>query len=103
MVIRIVKFNISAFNFHIILTVLLVARVQELDGDVLDGVGPVLLVEHGELGVPVHAEPVLRVVDGDEVRDELLVRLPDVAAPPLLRPEHQVVVQRVVHHGKTWK
>ena len=81
----------------------IVAVVEELDGDVLDGVPVLALVEHGELAVAVHAEPVLRVVDGDEVRDELLVRLPDVATPPLLRPEHQVVVQRVVHHGKTWK
>ena len=101
MVIRIVKFNISAFNFHIILTVLLVARVQELDGDVLDGVGPVLLVEHGELGVPVHAEPVLRVVDGDEVRDQLLVRLPDIPSFSLFRPKHRVIIQRVVHDGET--
>ena len=99
-VFRIVKFNTSAFNFHI-LTVLLVARVQELDGDVLDGVGAVLLVEHGELGVPVHAEPVLRVVDGDEVRDQLLVRLADIPSFSLFRPKHRVIIQRVVHDGET--
>ena len=51
--------------------------------------------------VLVEAEPVLGVVDGDEVGDELLVALSDAAALPLLGAEHGVVVQRVVHHGVT--
>ena len=53
----------------------------------------------GSEAVLVEAEPVLGVVDGDEVGDELLVALPDAAALPLLGAEHRVVVQGVVHHG----
>lgn len=46
-------------------------------------------------------DPVVGVVDLDEGGDELGLGLPDVAAPPLLRPEHRVVVQRVVDYGVT--
>ena len=59
------------------------------------------LVEHGQLRVAVHAEPVLGVVDGYQVGDELLVRLADVAPLALLRAKHGVVVQGIVHHGET--
>ena len=55
----------------------------------------------GSEAVLVEAEPVLGVVDGDEVGDELLVALPDAAALPLLGAEHRVIVQGVVHHGVT--
>ena len=46
-------------------------------------------------------DPVVGVVDLDEGGDELGLGLPNVAAPPLLRPEHRVVVQRVVDNGVT--
>lgn len=55
-------------------------------------------LEHGELGVTVHAQPVLCVVDGDQVSDQVLVTLTDVASLSLLWTEHCVVVQRVVHN-----
>ena len=61
------------------------------DGARLDRPEPVL----------VEAEPVLGVVDGDEVGDELLVALADAAALPLLGAEHHVVVEGVVDHGVT--
>ena len=71
----------------------------------LFGIGELVLVlvEHGQLRVPVHAQPVLGVVDGDEVRDELVVGLADDAPLPLFRPEDGVVVQRVVHHRESYK
>ena len=45
--------------------------------------------------------PVFCVVDGDEVLNELVVRLADVTALPLVRPEDLVVVQRIVDHRET--
>ena len=42
-------------------------------------------------------------MNGDEVLDELVVRLADVAALPLVRAEDLVVVERVVDHRETWK
>lgn len=58
-------------------------------------------LEHGKVRVAVHAEPVLGVVDVDQVSDQLLVGLADQAALTLVRPEHHVVVQRVVDHRET--
>ena len=40
-------------------------------------------------------------MDRDEVLDELVVRLADVAALPLVRAEDLVVVERVVDHRET--
>ena len=40
-------------------------------------------------------------MDCDEVLDELVVRLADVAALPLVRAEDLVVVERVVDHRET--
>jgi len=40
-------------------------------------------------------------VDGDEVRDQLLVGLPDVPPLPLLWSEHCVVIKWIIHHGET--
>ena len=50
----------------------------------------------GEL--PVLSDPVLRVVDLDELVDELLLRLAKVSVPSLLRSEDRMVVQRIVHY-----
>ncbi len=52
--------------------------------------------ETGAEVVAVGAEPVLGVVYRDEVVDQLLVRLADVAVLALLVAEHHVVVQGVV-------
>ena len=40
-------------------------------------------------------------MDGDEVLNELLVRLADEAALALVGAEHVVVVERVVDHRET--
>ena len=40
-------------------------------------------------------------MDGDQVPNQLLVRLVDGAALPLPGAEHRVVVQRVVDDGET--
>lgn len=61
----------------------------------LGGHGHEVLVEPGHLrgrGLRVVSDPVVGVVDLDEGGDELGLGLPDVAAPPLLRTEHGVVV-----------
>jgi len=47
-------------------------------------------------------EPVFGVVDGEQVLDELLIRLPNVAAAAFLRPEDHVVIQGIVDDGKTY-
>ena len=65
-----------------------------------------VLVEAGHLrgrglGVGV-AQPVVGVVDLDEVGHQLRLGLADVSAPALVGPEHRVVVQRVIHHGVAW-
>ena len=65
-----------------------------------------VLVEAGHLrgrglGVGV-AQPVVGVVDLDEVCHQLRLGLADVSAPALVGPEHRVVVQRVIHHGVAW-
>jgi hypothetical protein len=41
-------------------------------------------------------------VDGEQVLDELLIRLPNVAAAAFLRPEDHVVIQGIVDDGKTY-
>lgn len=51
----------------------------------------------------VQPKPVLSVVDRNEVLDELFVRFPNSTTLALLRPKDHVVVERVVHHGVTWK
>lgn len=63
----------------------------------------VVLVEHGELRVSVHAQPVLGVVNCDEVLDQLFIGLADDPALPFRGTEHQVIVQRVVDDGEPWK
>ena len=65
-----------------------------------------VLVEAGHLrgrglGVGV-AQPVVGVVDLDEVGHQLRLGLADVSAPALVGSEHRVVVQRVIHHGVAW-
>jgi hypothetical protein len=57
---------------------------------------------HHEVRVSVHAQPVLGVVDVDQVPDQIVVRLADVAALALLWSKHHVVVQRIIHHRITY-
>lgn len=59
---------------------------------------PAQRLEHGQVRVAVHAQPVLGVVDVDQVPDELVVRLADQAALALVGAEDHVVVERVVDH-----
>ncbi len=66
------------------------------------GVRPALvLVEHGQLRVAVHAEPVLGIVDGDQILNQLRVGLTHNPAFAFCRSEHRVVVKRVVDHRKS--
>lgn len=56
-------------------------------------------LEQRQLRVAVNAQPVLRIVNVDQILDQLLVGLAaDVAAAALQRPEHVVIVQRIVDH-----
>ena len=59
-----------------------------------------VFVEHGELRVSVHAEPVLSVVNGNQVLDQLVVRLANDATLALVRTKHCVIVERIIDHWK---
>ena len=73
---------------------------HQLGGDVFVPLHVLALLEHRQVRVAVHAEPVLGVVDGNQIGDKRFVRLPDVAAFALLGTKDHVVVEGVVHDGK---
>jgi len=73
---------------------------HQLGGDVFVPLHVLALLEHRQVRVAVHAEPVLSVVDGNQIGDKRFVRLPDVAAFALLGTKDHVVVEGVVHDGK---
>ena len=73
---------------------------HQLGGDVLVGLPVLPLLEHRQVRVAIHAQPVLCIVDWYQVSDQLLVRLSDVPAFSLLRSEDKVVVERIVHDGE---
>lgn len=59
-----------------------------------------LCVEHRQLGIAIDTEPILCIVNIDQILDELLIRLSaDVAAFSLARAEHFVIIQWIVHDG----
>ena len=60
-----------------------------------------MLMKVGGLHLPILSHPVFRVVDHDEVRYETLLCPPEVPGFTLLRSEHGMVVQRVIHYRMT--
>ena len=61
-----------------------------------------VFVEHGELRVSVHAEPVFGVMNGNQVLDQLIVRLANDATLALVGTKHCVIVERIIDHGKAY-
>ena len=52
--------------------------------------------------VLVHTQPIFSIVDGNEVLDQVFVRLAYTPAFAFLRAENVVVVQRIINYGITW-
>ena len=58
-------------------------------------------LEHAQICVTIHSEPVLRVVNVNQVPDELIVILANDSSLSFVGPKHVMVVQGVVDNWVT--